>query len=472
MTSNLVTLYEENFGHKPTKIEQIAAGGSSREYYRLWDTDHHSVIGTIGKEVPENRAFIHLSDTFASAGINVPKVICHNSSFTTYIQEDLGDTSLFSLLDSEDAPIYIEKCLRSLAKMQSLNGIDYSLCYPTAEFNSRMIFWDLNYFKYCFLKPNIPEFDENGLENDFHRLADNLISTPQKLWGFMYRDCQSRNVIIQNNMPYWIDFQGGRRGPCLYDIASFLWQAKAQFSDKFRSDMVSVYADEYALINKIEKEEIISRLPEFVLFRILQVLGAYGFRGIIQHKAHFVQSIPYALQNLYKLLSAGHVSHYPTLENILYKLLETKKFEIQSHEGLVVSIFSFSYKKGYPDDFTGNGGGFMFDCRAMHNPGRYEQYKYLTGRDKTVMDFLEEQGEVMPFLENAWKLTDPAVERYIKRGFTSLQIGFGCTGGQHRSVYSAEATARHISEKYPQATIKLIHREQMITTIFRGGQEQ
>lgn len=469
MINHLIDLYTKHYGYTPDKIDRIAQGGSNRVYYRMLHSDIESVIGTIGTDLKENIAFITLSRHFHQHSINVPKIIAVNNDSSCYIQEDLGDKSLFSQLNSENANDLIEKTIISLTRIQSVKGIDYNICYPQPKFNRQMIMWDLYYFKYSFLKAcSRHEIDEIGLENDFNTLCQQLLDTPKSMWGFMYRDCQSRNVIIHNDEPYWIDFQGGRYGPALYDLASLLWQAKANFSEQLRNDMVDKYIDEYTKINNTDRKEMRNRIPIFVLFRTLQVLGAYGFRGLIQRKAHFLQSIPHAISNLQQLLDSGICELYPTLKGHILDLCENPRFKSDSYEGLTVSIFSFSYKKGYPEDLTGNGGGYMFDCRAMHNPGRYEEYRNLTGLDRQVIEFLENQGEVQPFLQSAWSMVEPSVSRYIKRGFTNLQIGFGCTGGQHRSVYCAESTANHLAAIFPDLRIRLIHREQNIDRIIQN----
>lgn len=466
MELTIKDIYYRQFGTYPSFIERISEGGSNRKYFRIGSVDNKTVIATIGKSYKENNAFIELANHFYAHNINVPKIIGHNESKSVYIQEDLGDTSLFSILGTDVAPNLIAKTISALARLQTVPRIDYSICYPEAKFNRKLIMWDLNYFKYCFLKIAVEDFNESDLEVDFNRIADNLLSTPKKLWGFMYRDCQSRNVIIKDNRPYWIDFQGGRYGPCIYDIVSFLWQAKANFSDSFRDKMIDLYIEEFSKYRDADYTGMRTLIPVFVLFRTLQVLGAYGFRGLMQHKAHFIQSIPLAISNLAKLLKQGIIDEYPCLKSAINTIVESNRFKKDESSKLTVEVFSFSYKKGYPDDFSGNGGGFMFDCRAMHNPGRYTEYKSLSGLDAPVINFLEERGEIQVFLENAWSLTDPAIERYLQRGFTNIQIGFGCTGGQHRSVYSAEHTAKHIAKKYPDAIVKLTHREQGITKLF------
>ena len=293
-------------------------------------------------------------------------------------------------------------------------------------------------------------------------MADTLLQIEPQV--FMYRDFQSRNIMIREEKPYFIDFQGGRKGPFYYDVASFLWQAKANYPDSLRQELLDEYLDALRPYHAIDKEQFLTTLRHFVLFRTLQVLGAYGFRGYFEKKAHFIQSVPYAIENLRQLLETDF-PEYPYLCLMLRKLTELPQFaSIRNRRKLTVRVMSFSYKKGIPEDPSGNGGGYVFDCRAVHNPGKYEQYKQLTGRDKPVIDFLEQDGEILQFLEHVDALADAHVQRFLERGFTNLSICFGCTGGQHRSVYSAEHVAHHLNEKFG-VRIRLIHREQHIDQI-------
>ena len=358
----------------------------------------------------------------------------------------------------------MKRTIRLLPQIQfeGSKDMDFSYCYPLATFNRRSVLWDLNYFKYCFLKATGLEFQENLLEDDFERMADTLLQIEPQV--FMYRDFQSRNVMIREGKPYFIDFQGGRKGPFYYDVASFLWQAKANYPDSLRQELLDEYLDALRPYHTIDKEQFLTTLRHFVLFRTLQVLGAYGFRGYFEKKAHFIQSVPYAIENLRQLLETDF-PEYPYLCLMLRKLTELPQFaSIRNRRKLTVRVMSFSYKKGIPEDPSGNGGGYVFDCRAVHNPGKYEQYKQLTGRDKPVIDFLEQDGEILQFLEHVDALADAHVQRFLERGFTNLSICFGCTGGQHRSVYSAEHVAHHLNEKFG-VRIHLIHREQHIEQI-------
>ena len=391
-----------------------------------------------------------------------------------YLQTDLGDSLLFKEIEkgrqtrsfSVAEKELLSKTISRLPDIQfaGADGMDFSVCYPAVSFDERSIMWDLNYFKYCFLKATGLDFLEDKLEDDFQAMAKVLMKSNTDT--FMYRDFQSRNVMIVDGEPWFIDFQGGRKGPFYYDVASFLWQAKANIPDGLRKELLEVYMESLRKYQPITREEFMSRLRHFVLFRTLQVLGAYGFRGYFEKKPHFMQSVPYAIANLRALLNEPY-AEYPYLNELLLKLVNMKQFTDElDRKRLTVRVFSFAYKKGIPNDVTGNGGGYVFDCRAINNPGKYERYKPFTGLDANVIRFLEEDGEVTTFLEHCHALTDATIERYIERGFTNLMISYGCTGGQHRSVYCAQHTAEHIAKKF-NVKVELIHREQNIEQTFK-----
>ena len=375
--------------------------------------------------------------------------------------------SLFDILmRSQRGGAYGESDLKLLRRVVRLlpdlqwggaEGFDFSCCYPSPALNRRGIQWDLHYFKYCFLKVTGVEFEEEWLEDDFDRLSDVLLGEESDT--FMYRDFQSRNVMVCQGEPYFIDFQGGRRGPVEYDLVSFLWQARARFTPEIRRELIGEYLDSARRYRMFDEDAFIGRLRYFVLFRLLQVLGAYGYRGYLEHKAHFVQSIPMAIENLRELLVDGF-KEFPYLCSVLSEMVALPRFLHQEEDDeLTVRVTSFSYKKGIPDDASGNGGGFVFDCRAIHNPGRYDEYKLLTGRDEPVRAFLDKEKAMQEFLEHVYGIVDYSVETYRARGFKNLMVSFGCTGGQHRSVYSAEHLASHLAEKYNVKVI-LTHREQ------------
>lgn len=469
-TELLAQLYQSYTGEAPTSIEPLPGAGSNRKYFRLKGKE--SLIGVYGTSTEENRAFIYMARHFSQKGLPVPRILAESPDQSVYLQDDLGDTSLFQLIKqgresgnfSDEETNILKRTIRLLPQIQfeGSKDMDFSYCYPLATFNHRSVLWDLNYFKYCFLKATGLEFQENLLEDDFERMADTLLQIEPQV--FMYRDFQSRNIMIREEKPYFIDFQGGRKGPFYYDVASFLWQAKANYPDSLRQELLDEYLDALRPYHAIDKEQFLTTLRHFVLFRTLQVLGAYGFRGYFEKKAHFIQSVPYAIENLRQLLETDF-PEYPYLCLMLRKLTELPQFaSIRNRRKLTVRVMSFSYKKGIPEDPSGNGGGYVFDCRAVHNPGKYEQYKQLTGRDKPVIDFLEQDGEILQFLEHVDALADAHVQRFLERGFTNLSICFGCTGGQHRSVYSAEHVAHHLNEKFG-VRIRLIHREQHIEQI-------
>lgn len=473
-TSALLQLYKTHFGEEPGKVTELPSSGSNRRYFRLLNTDEsRSTIGVIGTSEEENKAFIYMARHFHDKGLPVPQVIAVSDDEMVYLQTDLGDTLLFQEIEkgrlTRSFSIHerdlLAKTIRRLPDIQfnGAEGMDFSVCYPVEAFDRRSIMWDLNYFKYCFLKATGLEFSEDRLEDDFQALAELLMKTDANT--FMYRDFQSRNVMIRNGEPWFIDFQGGRRGPFYYDVASFLWQAKANLPDSLRNELLKEYLQSLNKYTSISEEEFYSMLRHFVLFRTLQVLGAYGFRGYFEKKPHFMQSVPYAIENLRALLHKPYIE-YPYLNELLCKLVNMKQFtDALTKKQLTVRVMSFAYKKGIPNDTSGNGGGYVFDCRAINNPGKYERYKPFTGLDTKVIKFLEDDGEVFDFLEHCYALTDSSVSRYIERGFTNLMISFGCTGGQHRSVYCAQHTAEHIAQKF-NVRVELVHREQNIEQSF------
>lgn len=470
-SSSLVKLYTDYVGEKPESIEELASSGSNRRYFRL--KGKQSLIGVLGNCKPENETFLYLDAHFLEKELPVPTVVAVADDHMSYLQTDLGDMLLFQAIEkgrktssfSVEEKELLVKTIRLLPDVQFKGavGLDFSHCYPSAQFDVRSIMWDLNYFKYCFLKATGLEFDESRLEDDFQALSEVLMRSQSST--FMYRDFQSRNVMIKDGEPWLIDFQGGRKGPFYYDVASFLWQAKAGFPDSLRRELISHYIDALRKYKPVDEAYFNEQLRNFVLFRTMQVLGAYGFRGYFEKKPHFMQSVPYAIANLRQLLSEPF-PEYPYLSEVLNNLVNLKQFsdQIQKRQ-LTVRVMSFAYKKGIPDDTSGNGGGYVFDCRGVNNPGKYEHYKQFTGLDEQVINFLEEDGEIITFLNHCYSLVDASVKRYMERGFTNLMISFGCTGGQHRSVYSAQHMAEHIHKKFG-VKVELVHREQNIEQTF------
>lgn len=469
-TDILTQLYTAATGAAPVRIEALPGAGSDRQYFRLHGLP--TLVGVIGTSVAENNAFIYMAAHFLEKGLPVPKVYAVSDDRTAYLQEDFGNTLLFDFIKegrekgafSYKETAMLTQTIRLLPRLQfeGDEGIDYRNCHPQSAFDKRCILWDLNYFKYCFLKATGTEFQESALEDDFERMCDVLLKAAPH--AFMYRDFQSRNVMIADGHPCLIDFQGGRKGPFYYDVASFLWQAKARFPQELRLRLIDEYLDAARPYIRIDREEFLHTLRHFVLFRTLQVLGAYGFRGYFERKPHFIQSVPFAIENLRALLETGF-PEYPTLCDTLWRMTERPQFVLERNKGkLTVQVTSFSYRKGLPEDPSGNGGGYVFDCRAVHNPGKYEQYKQLTGRDEPVIRFLENDGEILTFLEYVDALAEAHVRRYIERGFSHLSFAFGCTGGQHRSVYSAEHVAHRLHEKFG-VRVELTHREQHISEI-------
>ena len=469
----LVILFEHYTGKTNPEIKLLPTSGSNRKYYRL-KKDDLSLIGVHGESHEENHAFIHLANHFIKKGLNVPEVVAVSDNEMRYLQLDLGNNILFDSIKggrltgvfSAEEKELLHHTISMLADFQVVGaqGLDFSICYPQPEFNERSVYWDLNYFKYNFLKTTGMNFQEDLLENDFDKLAKDLLKDTANT--FMYRDFQSRNVMLVDDKPYFIDFQGGRKGPIYYDVASFLWQAKANFPPQLRDELICTYITSLKKYRDVDESTFVKRLLVFVLFRTLQVLGAYGFRGYFEKKPHFLQSIPFALNNLRELLKDGF-DNYPYLTEVLHNMVNLKQFEDTGKRELEVKVYSFAYKKGIPNDVSGNGGGYVFDCRAINNPGKYERYNNYNGLDEPVIKFLEDDGEIIDFLNNIYPIVDRHVKRYIDRSFTNLMISFGCTGGQHRSVYAAQKVSEHISKKFG-VKVSLIHREQNLEQEFKN----
>lgn len=475
----LSQLYKQVKGKAPAKIEHLfGGGGSSRKYYVITDEDGSTMYGVTSKSAGENLAFYKLSKLFAEKGLPVPDVYGISDDHLYYLQEDLGTLTLQDYLKANRdengeynsaAKSMLHKVMAQLPDFQfkGASGYIFQQCYPVASMDETSIMFDLNYFKYCFLKLTGIEFNEVKLQDDFQKFTVDIMSDCVN--NFLYRDFQSRNVMIKDGNPRYIDYQGGRRGPIYYDVASFLWQSSANYSDALRNELIDTYLTSLLQYKSISREEFIRHLRKFVLFRTMQVLGAYGYRGLWEKKQYFIKSIPQAIKNLDWLVRKGVVNEYPYLKEVaemLVKDQQSRMFnpEVNPKPSLVVKVFSFSFKNGVPQDDSGHGGGYVFDCRGTNNPGRYVEYQHLTGLDQPVIDFLEKDGEILSFLEHIYPLVDFHAKRFIEREFTSLMISFGCTGGQHRSVYCAQCMAQHLHDKFGVKVI-LCHREQNITQV-------
>ena len=450
-----------DYKHEPiTRLEMLPQSGSDRQYYRI-HTKEDSYIATYNLNVPENNAFVRFTNHFKAAGLSVPEVFCMNEERTIYIQEDKGKENLLDKIDQWGKEDYVyelyEKSLSQLARMQIIGdkGFDYNWCLTAKSFGKQAIISDLLYFKYYFLDTLKIPYDKQALMDEFEALGTYLSQTGQQY--FMFRDFQSRNILVENEEVYFIDYQGGMKGALQYDVASLLWQAKAELSEEWKESLLEYYMEqvEDLLDESIDRDEFINQYNGYVLIRLLQVLGAYGFRGLFERKAHFLSSIPLALKNVQFFVANKQVGIEMPLFNDLLKQITSeeiiKRFTpIQANENtpLVVEINSFSYRKGIPKCDNESGGGYVFDMRAILNPGRFDDYKKLSGKDKSVQDFLEQRTKMNTFLNSVWDLIDISIENYLERDFEHLSINFGCTGGQHRSVYAAEQTARHLRNKY------------------------
>lgn len=469
MENNIKQAFTQWKGFSPTSIELLPASGSHRKYYRLC-FEQQSCLGVFNSDAAENKAYIDFSAQFAQKKLPIPQILHTDLDNNIYFVEDLGDTTLYNHLvinriDADFPPTlspYYRKAIDALLKFQFIGGkdMDYTHAYPRKAFDEQSMHWDANYFKYYFLKlGNIP-FDEESLEADFQTLIEYLSEADNTY--FLFRDFQSRNIMLKNNELYFIDFQGGRKGALAYDLASLLFDAKADIPHPLKEELLEYYIRQVQAYTSIDADLFRTQYYAFVYIRIMQAMGAYGLRGLYEKKEHFLKSIPYAIQNLHYLENHSKLNlQLPSLKKIFSYLIEShwREFSKPLSSDLCLRINSFSFKRGYPMDIHGNGGGFVFDCRSLPNPGRMEAYKALTGRDTSVIDYLEQHDSVQNFIEQAVKMVNPSILNYTERGFSHLMINFGCTGGQHRSVYCAEKFAEKIHQKF-QLKIELHHIEQ------------
>lgn len=471
VTDDIKALFQSFKNEEPTRIEKLQQSGSDRIYYRIY-CDNGTYIATHNLNIKESNTFVYFSRHFKQQGLPVPEILAVNDDSTLYIQEDLGTESLLNNLEQHGHGEYsyglFKKSLQQLANLQikGHEGLDYTKCLTAKEFGKQAILSDLLYFKYYFLDTLKLPYDKQAILDDFDALSTYLTRTEYKY--FMFRDFQSRNIIVRDGEVYFIDYQGGMQGALQYDVASLLWQAKAELSDEWKNSLLEYYMNEIdtLLESPVDRSIFIGQYNGYVLIRLLQVMGAYGFRGLFERKAHFLSSIPLALKNLQWFVNNKRVGIVtPEFDRVLKVVTADdiiQRFEpVQADDKtpLTVRVNSFSYKRSLPEDESGNGGGFVFDCRGLLNPGRYDAYKKFTGRDKNVQDFLEQQTRMTEFLNSVYDLVDISVEDYLQRGFGDLMVSFGCTGGQHRSVYAAEQTARHLRNKYKIKTIVTHHNE-------------
>ena len=467
-------LFEQHFGAPALRIEPVQGGlgGSGRAIVRLANASH-SAIGIRNDVAEENAAFLEFSRHFRAHGLPVPEIYIVAPGQGAYLEEDLGDITLFQFLathrrGSEIGPEAVSayrKVVEVLPRFQVEAGrdLDYSVCYPRASFDRQSIAWDLNYFKYYFLKLSGIPFHEQALEEDFERLTEFLLTAESSF--FLYRDFQSRNVMLRDGQPYFLDYQGGRRGALQYDIASLLFDAKAELTPELREQLLDYYLETLANYVSVDRQAFLDKYYAFVYVRIVQALGAYGFRGFFERKVHFLQSVPFALRNLRWLLhNVALPIQLPALMSAFAAMVGSEKLQTiassaAEKSGLTVVVTSFSFHRGPVQDESGNGGGFVFDARCLPNPGREERFKKLSGRDAEVIEYLEREESVSRFLDNAMTLVDSSVREYERRGFHHLMVSFGCTGGQHRSVYLAEQAARRLAAQNGVRVV-LRHREQ------------
>jgi aminoglycoside/choline kinase family phosphotransferase len=464
----LKNLFEQYFRVPVERVQPLQGelGGSGRKIIRL-SAGARSAIGILYNVREENAAFLAFSKHFRKHNLPVPEIYAEDLASGAYLEEDLGDTTLFEFLSKNRhggviAPQVVEAYKKVVAvlprfQVEAVRDLDYTVCYPISSFDRQSIAWDLNYFKYYFLRLAGVPFNEHALEEDFSRLTDFLLSAPRDY--FLYRDFQSRNIMLRDGQPHFVDYQGGRKGALQYDIASLLYDAKADLPPELRQQLLYDYLRALEKFIPVDREAFLGHYYAYVYVRIMQALGAYGFRGFYERKAHFLQSVPYALKNLRWLLHHAELPiALPALMGAFQGMLASEKLQGLASEAddLVVRIFSFSFHQGLPTDETGNGGGFVFDGRSLPNPGREERFKLLTGQDAPVIDYLNQQETVHQYFASVLSLVDASIASYQSRGFKNLMVSFGCTGGQHRSVYLAEQLAKRLRSK-PGVEVVLRH---------------
>jgi aminoglycoside/choline kinase family phosphotransferase len=458
LVESISSLYKKWKGTEPASIDLLPQSGSERRYFRLHGKNG-SVIGCYGANIKENETFIYFSRQFREKDLAVPEILAISDDKMFYLQEDFGTVSLLDHLESQGFTdkVYLQ--------VNGDEGLDYAThCLTNTEFGKQAIMADLLYFKYYFLDALRKPYDKQKLIDDFEALSNYLTHTEYKY--FMFRDFQSRNIMVRDDETvHFIDYQGGMKGAPQYDVASMLWQARANLPDAWKNSLLEDYMNSISAITgqPIDRGVFRSQYNGYVLIRLLQVLGAYGFRGLFERKAQFLTSIPLALRNLREFFQHQSIGiSVPEFRKVLDMCVADEIIQqftptrATDETPLVIKICSFSYRKGWPEDVSGNGGGFVFDCRGILNPGRVDSMKTQTGRDKEVMDFLEQQTKMPEFLNSVFDIVDITVEEYIKRGFESLMISFGCTGGQHRSVFAADAMARHLKNKF-KVKVELSH---------------
>ncbi len=470
----LKVLFESRFREPVERVTPLKGDASDRKLFRL-SAASRTAIGVVNPDVQENRAFLEFSRHFQTFSLPVPEIYAEDRDRGMYLEEDLGDTTLFQFLtatrvgerlSSETLDLY-RTVVELLPRFQIDAGrtLNYDVCYPRSSFDKQSMRWDLNYFKYYFLRLAKIPFNEQALEDDFERFTEFLLDAERRF--FLYRDFQSRNIMVQEGRPFFLDYPGGRRGALQYDVASLLFDAKADLLFEVRDELLERYLEAAAKLEPIDRKAFLAYYPGFVYIRIMQAMGAYGLRGFYERKHHFLASIPYAIRNLEYLLRTAELPvEVPELRQVWRRLIASsslRQFGTASLK-LTVRIQSFSYKDGVPTDEKGHGGGYVFDCRTLPNPGRFEQYAKLTGRDEPVIAFLENEPAVRDFVGHVFALIDQTVENYQQRNFTDLLLAFGCTGGQHRSVYCAERLAWHLREKF-QVHVEVRHLAQESATL-------
>ncbi|MBE0642361.1 MAG: phosphotransferase [Bacteroidales bacterium] len=453
-------------GVQTDDVRPLPVSGSSRKYFRICEGTE-SVIAAFNVDIQENEAFFYLTAHFRNLGLPVPQIHAISDCRSAYLLEDLGDLSLFNILERSRGQVehenlirpWYHQVIRDLIAFQTrgAHNLDFTRCYPVTAFNREAILWDLNYFKYYFLRLAGLQFNEASLQQGFDQLIETILQQPAGY--FMYRDFQSRNIMVKGDQCYYIDYQGGRNGPLTYDLASLLYNTKADLSPAFREEMLEYYIHSNDVLKAEQADSFRRQFPTMALVRVLQAMGAYGYRGYFERKSMFLSGIPYGLKNLSSLLAHPDIVLHAALRDVLERLIASNELQTLGQPEFTLWVQSFSYRNGIPSDPGGHGGGFVFDCRALPNPGRDPAFAAMTGKDQPIREFLGGQPEVEGFIAHTLALVQASVEQYKARGFDSISVSYGCTGGRHRSVYCATRLAEALKGN-PGISIRLRHLQQ------------
>jgi aminoglycoside/choline kinase family phosphotransferase len=326
--------YREIFGNSDLKITALPGSGSDRKYFRI-EAGGKTLIGAYNPVPEENEAFIGFTEHFAAKGLNVPEIYGYLPDKHIYFLSDLGDINLYKWLKgrpditnfNEETKDLFRRILDHLILFQTIGveGLNLDLCYPHRSFDRQSMMWDMNYFKYMLLKFLAVPFNERRLEHDFNSLADYLLQAGQDY--FLYRDFQSANIMIKDDEPWFIDYQGGRKGAPQYDVASLLYDAKIPMLASNRDELLRYYVGKFCAVSHEDEHKFAGYFAGFSMIRIMQALGAFGFRGLYEQKPTFTESIVPGVNLLQEVIMTAEINlRLPELHNSVRLISGTTMF--------------------------------------------------------------------------------------------------------------------------------------------------